>query len=174
MLTAKTFTGNQLSNLATAPHPSLTLKDADDSPGRVAPSVLVKEVEKLEAELKTFIERAYPHSQGDVRPRDLKRLKANVQKRVRDFLVLAMMEMLDSSLGVEERAKAIVSGFEDNKTMKTILRKCKHIVATIEADKPWLVREEARDLTRYVRRCSQLSQAKAVLITERSPARANR
>lgn len=35
MLTAKTFTGNQLSNLTTAPRPSLILKDADNSPGRV-------------------------------------------------------------------------------------------------------------------------------------------
>lgn len=152
MLTAKTFTGNQLSNLTTAPHPSLIIKDADDSHGLAVSSVLVEEVEKLEAEIKTFIERAYPHSQGDVRPRDLKRLKTNVQKQVRDFLVLAMMEMLDSSLTIEEHMKAIESAFEDNKTMKTILRKCKHLIATIEADKPWLVREEARDLTRYVRK----------------------
>lgn len=152
MLTAKTFTGNQLSNLTTAPHPSLIIKDADDSHGLAVSSVLVEEVEKLEAEIKTFIERAYPHSQGDVRPRDLKRLKTNVQKQVRDFLVLAMMEMLDSSLTIEEHVKAIESAFEDNKTMKTILRKCKHLIATIEADKPWLVREEARDLTRYVRK----------------------
>lgn len=152
MLTAKTFTGNQLSNLTTAPHPSLIIKDADDSHGLAVSSVLVEEVEKLEAEIKTFIERAYPHSQGDVRPRDLKRLKTNVQKKVRDFLVLAMMEILDSSLTIEEHVKAIESAFEDNKTMKTILRKCKHLIATIEADKPWLVREEARDLTRYVRK----------------------
>lgn len=152
MLTAKTFTGNQLSNLTTAPRPSLILKDADNSPGRVVSNVLVVEAEKLEAELETFIERAYPHSQGDVRPRDLKRLKANMQKQVRDFLVLAMMETQDSSLGFEERVKAIASGFEDNKTMKTILRKCKHLIATIGADKPWLVREEARDLTRYVKK----------------------
>lgn len=112
----------------------------------------MKEVEKLEAELKTFIERAYPHSQGDVRPRDLKRLKTNVQKQVRDFLVLAMMEMLDSSLTIEEHVKAIESAFEDDKTMKTLIRKGKHLIATIEADKPWLVREEARDLTRYVKK----------------------
>ena len=85
MLTAKTFTGNQLSNLTTAPRPSLGVVDAASDPEGVS-SALVKEVEKLEAELKTFI------------------------------------------------------------------RKGKHLIATIEADKPWLVREEARDLTRYVKK----------------------
>lgn len=153
MLTAKTFTGNQLSNLTTVPRPSLTLKDVDGSPGRVVSSVLVVEVEKLEAELKTFIERAYPsRSQGDIRPRKLNRLKDNALKQIRDFLVTAAVELIGSFSSFDDPWAACNSAFEENKTLKTIMRKCKHLIATIEADKPWLVREEARDLTRYVKK----------------------
>lgn len=153
MLTAKTFTGNQLSNLATAPHPSLTLKDADDSPGRVAPSVLVKEVEKLEAELETFISRAYPsYSQGDVHPRKLRRLKDNARKQTLDFFVIAAVELIGSISSFDDPWAALNRAFDENKTLKTLIRKGKHLIATIEADKPWLVREEARDLTRYVKK----------------------
>lgn len=96
MLTAKTFTGNQLSNLTTAPRPSLGVVDAASDPEGVS-STLVKEVEKLEAELKTFIERAYPsYSQGDVHPRKLRRLKDNARKQIRDFLVTVAVELIGS------------------------------------------------------------------------------
>lgn len=153
MLTAKTFTGNQLCNLTTAPHPSLTLKDADDSLGRVAPSVLVKEVEKLEAELETFISRAYPsYSQGDVHPRKLRRLKDNARKQTRDFCVIAAVELIGSISSFDDPWAAYNRAFDENKTLKTLIRKGKHLIATIEADKPWLVRVEARDLTRYVKK----------------------
>lgn len=151
MLTAKTFTGNQLSNLTTAPRPSLSMVGGGSDLEGV-PSTLVVEVEKLEAELETFISRAYPSSQGDVRPRDLKRLKDNAQRQVRDFLVTAAVEVIGSFSSTEELLEAYSGAFGYNKTLKTILRKCKHLMATIETDKLWLVREEARDLTRYVKK----------------------
>ena len=152
MLTAKTFTGNQLSNLTTAPRSSLSVVDAASDPEGVS-STLVIEAEKLEAELETFIKRAYPsRSQGDVHPRKLKRLKDNALKQIRDFLVTAAVELIGSFSSFDDPWAALNSAFEENKTLKTILRKCKHLIATIEADKPWLVREEARDLTRYVRK----------------------
>lgn len=152
MLTAKTFTGNQLSNLTTAPRPSLGVVDAASDPEGVS-STLVKEVEKLEAELKTFIERAYPsYSQGDVHPRKLRRLKDNARKQIRDFLVTVAVELIGSFTSFDNSWGVLNRAFEENKTLKTIIRKCKHLIATIEADKPWLVREEARDLTRYVKK----------------------
>ena len=152
MLTVKTFTGNQLSNLTTAPYPSLSMAGTPRSP-EVAPSTLVIEAEKLEVELETFIRRAYPsRSQGDIRPRKLKHLKDNAQRQVRDFLVTAAVELIGSFSKFDNPWLVLNSAFEENKTLKTILRKCKHLIATIEADKPWLVRVEARDLTRYVKK----------------------
>lgn len=152
MLTAKTFTGNQLSNLTTAPRPSLGVVDAASDPEGVS-STLVKEVEKLEAELKTFIERAYPsYSQGDVHPRKLRRLKDNARKQTRDFFVIAAVELIGSISSFDDPWVALNRAFDENKTLKTLIRKGKHLIATIEADKPWLVREEARDLTRYVKK----------------------
>ena len=143
MLTAKTFTGNQLSNLTTVPHPSLCMKDTDNSPGGVVASVLVAEVEKLAAELETFIERAYPVSQGDVHPRKLRRLKDNARKQIRDFFVIAAVELIGSVSSFDDPWAALNRAFDENKTLKTFIRKGKHLIATIEADKPWLVRVEA-------------------------------
>ena len=113
----------------------------------------MKEVEKLEAELKTFIERAYPsYSQGDVHPRKLRRLKDNARKQTRDFFVIAAVELIGSISSFDDPGVALNRAFDENKTLKTLIRKGKHLIATIEADKPWLVREEARDLTRYVKK----------------------
>lgn len=113
----------------------------------------MKEVEKLEAELETFIKRAYPsYSQGDVHPRKLRRLKDNARKQTPDFLVIAAVELIDSISSFDDPGVALNRAFDENKTLKTLIRKGKHLIATIEADKPWLVREEARDLTRYVKK----------------------
>ena len=152
MLTAKTFTENQLSNLTTVPRPSLSMAGRVSNPEGV-PSTLVIEAEKLEAELETFISRAYPsYSRSDVRPRMQKRLKDNAQRLVRDFLVTAAVEVIGSFSEFDNPWAVCNSAFEENKTLKTILRKCKHLMATIKSDKPWQVREEAIDLTRYVKK----------------------